>query len=137
MALVRQRVHPETQAYTARLLAAGKTPRDALRIVKRRLARLVWQTMMADLRPGAEATTGACNAPGPAPATDERAAAAPAHTGTGWFAGEPATPAAAGAGRHPQGRSGAEQPSAARLDAPAGAEPPAPSGLPEGIWPPT
>ena len=51
MALVRQRVHPETQAYTARLLAAGKTPRDAQRIVKRRLARLVWQTMMRDLQP--------------------------------------------------------------------------------------
>ena len=54
MALVRQRVHPETRAYTARLLAAGKTPRDAQRIVKRRLARLVWQTMMRDLRPSAD-----------------------------------------------------------------------------------
>ena len=52
MAIVRLRVHAETQAYVARLLAAGKTKRDALRIVKRRLARLVWRTMMRDLAPG-------------------------------------------------------------------------------------
>ena len=39
----------DTQAYVARLLVAGKTKRDALRILKRRLARLVWMTMMRDL----------------------------------------------------------------------------------------
>jgi transposase len=49
MAVVRLRVDPETQAYVARLLAAGKTKRDALRILKRRLARQIWQTMMRDL----------------------------------------------------------------------------------------
>jgi transposase len=125
MALVRKRVHPETQAYTARLLAAGKTPRAALRIVKRRLARLVWQTMMADLRPGGEGTHGTADPTGPAPAAAEPATSASANPGKGWSAREPATPAAAGAGRHPQGRSAAEPPSAARLDAPAGAEPPA------------
>jgi transposase len=48
MAMVRQRVDPETQAYVGRLLAAGKTKRDALRILKRRLARQIWQTMMND-----------------------------------------------------------------------------------------
>ena len=130
MALVRQRVHPETRTSTARLLAAGKTPRDALRIVKRRLARLVWQTMLRDLRPSAEESAGAAAVGGPEDV-------APANAGGGWFAGEPATFVDAGAGRHPQGRSAAEQPSAARLDAPAGAEPPAPVGSPEPIWPPT
>jgi transposase len=49
MAVVRLRVDPETQAYVARLLAAGKTKRDALRILKRRLARQIWQTMIRDL----------------------------------------------------------------------------------------
>jgi transposase len=49
MAITRLRCDPVTQAYVGRLLAAGKTKRDALRILKRRLARLVWMTMMRDL----------------------------------------------------------------------------------------
>jgi transposase len=49
MAVTRIRSDPVTQAYVGRLLAAGKTRRDALRILKRRLARLVWTTMMRDL----------------------------------------------------------------------------------------
>jgi transposase len=112
MAIVRLRVHPETRAYTARLLAAGKTPRDALRIVKRRLARLVWQTLMRDLRPGGEAAAGA----------EDRT---PTHAGASWFGPEPATLAGAGARRHPPGRSAAEEPNEERLDASAGAAPPA------------
>ena len=51
MAVTRLRSDPVTQAYAARLLTAGKTKRDALRILKRRLARLVWMTMMRDLTP--------------------------------------------------------------------------------------
>jgi hypothetical protein len=49
MAVVRWRAHPETQAFMARATGAGKTTRDALRIVKRRLARRVWLTMIQDL----------------------------------------------------------------------------------------
>jgi transposase len=49
MAVTRLRTHAETQAFIARVTANGKTSRDALRIVKRRLARLVWITMMRDL----------------------------------------------------------------------------------------
>jgi transposase len=49
MAVTRLRTHAETQAFIARVTANGKTSRDALRIVKRRLARLVWTTMMSDL----------------------------------------------------------------------------------------
>ena len=52
MAIVRLRVDAETQAYVARLLAAGKTKRDALRILKRRLACLVWRAMVRELAPG-------------------------------------------------------------------------------------
>jgi transposase len=135
MAIVRLRVHPETQAYVARLLAAGKTKRDALRIVKRRLARLVWQAMMRDLRPGPGAPTAAGDRAGTAGAAAWRDDAAPTNTQEGWFAREPATLVGAGAGRHPQGRSAAEQPSGARLDAPAGAEPPAARGPSNGRWP--
>jgi transposase len=49
MAVTRLRTHAETQAFIARVTANGKTSRDALRIVKRRLARVVWMTMMRDL----------------------------------------------------------------------------------------
>lgn len=51
MAVTCLRSDPATQAYVGRLLAVGKTKRDALRILKRRLARLVWMTMMRDLTP--------------------------------------------------------------------------------------
>jgi hypothetical protein len=43
----------ETQAFIAhypRVTSTGKTQREALRIVKRGLARLVWTTMMRDLK---------------------------------------------------------------------------------------
>ena len=49
MAVTRLRTHAETQAFIARVTTSGKTRRDALRIVKRRLARLVWTAMMRDL----------------------------------------------------------------------------------------
>jgi transposase len=53
MAVTRLRYDSVTQDYVGRLLTAGKTKRDALRILKRRLARLVWTTMMRDLAPAA------------------------------------------------------------------------------------
>jgi transposase len=49
MAVTRLLADPATQAFIARTTARGKTGRDALRIVKRRLARLVWSTMIHDL----------------------------------------------------------------------------------------
>jgi transposase len=48
LAVTRLRTHAETQAFVARALTAGKSARDALRVIKRRLARLVWLTMMRD-----------------------------------------------------------------------------------------
>ena len=49
MAVTRLRYDSVTQDSVGRLQTAGKTKRDALRILKRRLARLVWTTMMRDL----------------------------------------------------------------------------------------
>jgi transposase len=54
MAVTRLRTHAETQAFIARTTATGKTQRDALRIVKRRLARKIWLTMMRDFASGLE-----------------------------------------------------------------------------------
>ena len=65
MAVTRWRAHPETQAFIARATARGKTTRDALRIVKRRLARRVWPTMIHD-RP-AGLTQGSFRSRPPAP----------------------------------------------------------------------
>jgi transposase len=48
MAVTRLRAHAETQAFIASATSRGKSRRDALRIVKRRLARRVWLTMMGD-----------------------------------------------------------------------------------------
>jgi transposase len=46
-ALNRIRFHPETQAYYERLLEKGKTKREAIRIVKRVLARRLYRTLVA------------------------------------------------------------------------------------------
>jgi len=45
--VTRARCHPETQDYLARKQAAGKSPRDAIRSLKRHLARRIWQLLRA------------------------------------------------------------------------------------------
>ena len=45
IAVTRARCHPETKAYLARKRAEGKTTREALRCLKRHLARHVWQLL--------------------------------------------------------------------------------------------
>jgi transposase len=45
IALSRKQHHPETGAYYARLLARGKTKREALRCVKRMLARYFYRRL--------------------------------------------------------------------------------------------
>jgi len=45
IALTRIRCHPETRAYRDRLLARGKTKREALRCIKRALARRLYQQL--------------------------------------------------------------------------------------------
>ena len=45
VAVTRARCHPETRAYIARKRAEGKTNRDAIRCLKRHLARRVWHLL--------------------------------------------------------------------------------------------
>ena len=45
IAVTRARCHPETRAYLARKRAEGKTTREALRCLKRHLARRVWRLL--------------------------------------------------------------------------------------------
>jgi transposase len=48
IALTRIRCHPETRAYREHLLARGKTKREALRCIKRALARRLYQQLIAN-----------------------------------------------------------------------------------------
>jgi transposase len=45
VAITRARCHPETRDYIARKRAEGKTQRDAIRCLKRHLARRIWQLL--------------------------------------------------------------------------------------------
>jgi transposase len=110
---VRLRHHPETRAYAARRAAEGKSPRETMRCLKRHLARRLFKLLERVVDPAATDLEPAARA----------AALAPLMRRTGSRANPPSR-SRLGAGRHPQGRSAAEQPSVARLDAPAGAEPP-------------
>jgi transposase len=47
IAVTRARCHPETRAYIARKTAEGKTHRDAIRSLKRHLARRIWHLLQA------------------------------------------------------------------------------------------
>jgi transposase len=129
MAVTRLRTHAETQAFVARARADGKTSRDALRIVKHRRARLVWRTMMRDLAPPpATEPDTASTAPNvePLPAEDPTTGGERRHRvhplGGGGSRPNHGPSGTSGAGRHPPGRSGAEEPRQG-LDTPVGAEP--------------
>jgi transposase len=52
MAVTRARCDPQTRDYIARKKAEGKTNRDAIRCLKRHLARRAWQLLRAPPRPG-------------------------------------------------------------------------------------
>jgi hypothetical protein len=45
VAITRARCHPETQTYIARKTAEGKTHREAIRALKRHLARRIWHLL--------------------------------------------------------------------------------------------
>jgi hypothetical protein len=49
MAVVQLRNPPEGRAYYDRKVAAGKTPNEAMRVLKRRLSDIVYKTMLDDL----------------------------------------------------------------------------------------
>jgi transposase len=110
---VRLRHHPETQAYAARRAAEGKSPRETMRCLKRHLARRLVKLLERVVEPAATSLEPTVRTVSPAPLIRS----------AGSRANQPAR-SSSGAGGHPKGRSAAEQPSAARLDAPVGAEPP-------------
>jgi len=112
---VRLRHHPETRAYAARRAAEGKSPRETIRCLKRHLARRLFKLLERVVEPTARDREPSVRTASPVPPITMRRA--------GSRANQPPRPHS-GAGSHPTGRSGAEQPSAARLDAPVGAKPP-------------
>ena len=49
IAVTQLRIHAPAQAYLIRLQATGKSKREALRVLKRRLARVIFNLLQADL----------------------------------------------------------------------------------------
>ena len=74
MAVVQLRHDTEDRAYYRRKLAAGKTPMEAMRALKRRLSDLVYKQMLTDAK---KARTGPGGQPG---ATLQSSAASPIPT---------------------------------------------------------
>jgi hypothetical protein len=52
IAITQLRVHPPARAYLLRLQATGKSKREALRVLKRRLVRVIFNLLHADLDQG-------------------------------------------------------------------------------------
>ena len=48
IAITKMRIHPDAKAFITRRLQAGSTKREALRLLKRRLANVVYRTLLAD-----------------------------------------------------------------------------------------
>jgi transposase len=66
IAVTRARIDPATRAYLDRKIAEGKTPREALRCLKRHLARRIWRLLCLPHQPQpptAPALTIHCNTP--------------------------------------------------------------------------
>ena len=53
IAITQIRIHPDAQTFIQRRLATGNTKREALRLLKRKLANVVYRTLLADTQPGA------------------------------------------------------------------------------------
>ena len=67
VAVARARSHPETRDYIARKTAEGKTHREAIRCLKRHLARRIWQLPRINCRvrrAGAPSPAGDCDSEG-------------------------------------------------------------------------
>jgi transposase len=79
---VRHRNSPG-RGYYDRKIAQGKTPREALRALKRRISDVLWAAMVADARHAAATTAAAAKAgPGGQPGNDSVASAAGSHPDT-------------------------------------------------------
>jgi len=53
IAITQIRIHPDAEAFIKRRLATGSTKREALRLLKRRLANVVYRSLLADTQPAA------------------------------------------------------------------------------------
>ena len=53
IAITQLRIHPDAQAFIKRRLATGSTKREAIRLLKRKLANVVYRTLLADTQPAA------------------------------------------------------------------------------------
>ena len=51
IAITQIRIHPDAQAFIKRRLETGSTKREAIRLLKRRLANVVYRTLLADTQP--------------------------------------------------------------------------------------
>lgn len=76
--------HSPGRAYYDRKIAEGKTPKEALRALKRRISDVLWAAMVADARRAAAATPTARSKAGPGgqPGNDSVASAAGSHPET-------------------------------------------------------
>ncbi len=84
--------HSEGRAYYDRKLAEGKTPKEALRSLKRRISDAIYSHLQADARRAAAAAR--TRGPGGQPGNDSAASAAGSHPGNRLFGQatpEPAT----------------------------------------------
>ena len=48
IAITQLRIHPDAQAFIKRRLETGSTKREALRLLKRKLANVVYRTLLTD-----------------------------------------------------------------------------------------
>jgi transposase len=80
MAVVQLRNPTEGRAYFDRKVAAGKTPNEAMRCLKRRLSDIVYRTMLDDLV--AATATNARTGPGGHRGNDSNSSAAGSHPHT-------------------------------------------------------
>jgi hypothetical protein len=79
--------HSDGRAYYDKKIAEGKTPKEALRCLKRRISNAIWARLRADARPAAPA---GAEGPGGQPGNDTASSAAGSHPARQLFG--PATP---------------------------------------------
>ena len=51
IAITQMRIHPDAQAFIKRRLETGSTKREAIRLLKRKLANVVYRNLLADTQP--------------------------------------------------------------------------------------
>jgi transposase len=97
--------HSDGRAYFDKKIAEGKTPKEALRCLKRRISNAIWARLRADAREAHAATAG----PGGQPGNDSASSAASSHPESQLFG--PATPEPETQPTTPQGKAQQRKPS--------------------------